>query len=245
MYHRNYYTLKTQIGATHKKVYLVDSFWNFSPGNSDIHKHNFPEAHINLSGVSEILFPDCKYLLTPGDICIIPQSMLHKRNILSDNAKITSLMIDAPVEDFSMYSAPLNILSNFFEAISTSSKTENYTTVNRYISFLCGKFYESELSGIEECSDHSLVIEDFLNRNFTKNPKLSDLAEILHFSEKHTSRLISKHTGNTLRGEISERRAEAVNILKSTTDMTNSEIAELLGYSSYSSLWKTLKSRNV
>jgi len=240
-----YYEFTVQIGATPKKVYLLDTTFNFTTVNSTIHKHHFSEVHVVLNGTAEIILADQKYELKAGDICIIPPYLLHTRHLTSENTKITVFMIDAPVDNIEIYSTSIDIIQDFFNAISESVPTQNYTIFASYISFLCSKFFKDEQTDIAECTDYSIIIEDYLNRNFTQNISLSDIAELLHFSEKQTSRMISKYTGNTLRDEIILRRIKAVNILKSTTDMTNAEIAEFLGYSTYSSLWKALKSQNL
>ena len=67
---------------------------------------------------------------------------------------------------------------------------------------------------------------------------IADLARQLHFSEKHTARLVLKHTGQTFTQALTAQRMTIARHLAATTDMSLGDISRYVGYRSYSGFWK-------
>ena len=67
------------------------------------------------------------------------------------------------------------------------------------------------------------------------------LEKALELSEKQTARLVAKHTGRSFKDELRYRKVVAAQTLADTSDMSMSEIADHVGYTSYSSLWKAMQ----
>ena len=64
-------------------------------------------------------------------------------------------------------------------------------------------------------------------------------------SEKQASRLIKKHMGATFSDVLSDYRLQAANrLLFGTPEMSLTEVAEFVGYRSYSGFWKAFKRYN-
>jgi len=82
------------------------------------------------------------------------------------------------------------------------------------------------------------MICEMLSVFYNKDITLDDVAQKLKLSPKQTARLIVESTGNSFRQEIPRLRIEAAQHLMESEDLTLEEVAELVGYSSYSSFWK-------
>lgn len=61
-----------------------------------------------------------------------------------------------------------------------------------------------------------------------------ELAQEAHFSESHLLRLFRKHTGMSISQYITQRRMNLAHMLLQTTDMSVAQVAEAVGYASYS-----------
>ena len=93
-------------------------------------------------------------------------------------------------------------------------------------------------------SNRQLLIEDFFSRKYSESITLEDLAKDLILSCKQTEREVKRFTGNTFNEELSKRRINAAMILLQTTNLPLARIGEMVGYASYSGLYKALKRRN-
>ena len=60
-------------------------------------------------------------------------------------------------------------------------------------------------------------------------------------SHKQTEREVKRFTGNTFVREMSKRKIEAAVILSQTTNLSLTEISELVGYTSYCGFYKAYK----
>ena len=87
-------------------------------------------------------------------------------------------------------------------------------------------------------TDCEFLIREFFSTYYNENVSLSDLAAILHLSERQTERRVFAYTGNSFRKELVETRMNAAKHLMETTDMPLTAIAKHVGYSSYTGFWK-------
>ncbi len=94
---------------------------------------------------------------------------------------------------------------------------------------------------LKEITDPAVLIYEFFSMRYNRNIKLSDLAAFLNYSEKHTERLLKKHTGMTFKNKLIEYRMKTAGFLRKSTAMTMTEIAGYVGYSNYSGFWKARK----
>ena len=113
--------------------------------------------------------------------------------------------------------------------------------ISAYIPLLCSYVIASHPRDISEVTDEGMLIEVFFSTSYNKDVQLSDLAAILHLSERQTERKLIEHTGHTFREELAATRISVAKYLQSTSSMSLSEIATYVGYHSYAGFWKAMK----
>ena len=86
--------------------------------------------------------------------------------------------------------------------------------------------------------DTAFIIHEFFSRGYNLDLRLSDLAELLHLSEKQTARLVEIHTGKTFKQALIAQRMNNARHLIALGEMSFAEIGEQLGYQSYAGFYK-------
>ena len=84
------------------------------------------------------------------------------------------------------------------------------------------------------------VIE-FLQRNYSKKIKISDLSEILHICDDHFIRLFKQHTNKTPTKFITDLRIENAMKMLAQTEQPISEISVAVGFQSPNYMCKAFK----
>ena len=89
-------------------------------------------------------------------------------------------------------------------------------------------------------------VVDFINNNFTRNIKMSDILKHSYFSKNHLERLFKEEMNITISDYIFEKRLTLAKELLLTTNLPISTIAEQVGLSEYRSLYHMfLKSMDI
>ena len=81
----------------------------------------------------------------------------------------------------------------------------------------------------------------FFSRRYAEPVTVADLAEVLMLSEKQTEREVRRRTGLPFRRTLLHFRMSAADSLLSSTACSKNEIAERVGYRSYSGFWKAYR----
>ena len=82
------------------------------------------------------------------------------------------------------------------------------------------------------------VMEEYVTKNFKSSPTLSELARLVHLSEKHTARIFQKEFGVPFKKYVLGVRMDLAKYLLSTTAMAVEEIAERTGYTTYNGFYR-------
>ena len=137
---------------------------------------------------------------------------------------------------------PEEILREFFNGINHSRDSGDYSRVIPYMSFFCSYFFKGDEAIVaSNVTDYAFLINEFFSLKCIYDIKLSDLAETLCVSEKQAHRLVIKHTGKNFSEELTSRRMIAADHLIKTGRLSLSEVAETVGYQTYSGFWKAYK----
>lgn len=83
-------------------------------------------------------------------------------------------------------------------------------------------------------NNYSVLIRNlviYINSNYSKEISLSGIAEGSHISKEHLSRMFKKETGVTITEYVATARLKKATELLTTTNLSISEISELVGYS--------------
>lgn len=232
---RNELTIK--VGKDDIKVFLQQGFYYSYLPSSQFHKHLYAEIHVISNGTAELYVDGKKYHIQSGDILVIPPGKIHKFMEFvefSDQA----FQVDMKLTEFDIINFPLNILKLFSSEIRKSINTDNYVKVNAHLTLICSYFADEIREEKKEEMNYGFQIYEFFANNYYNNVSISDLAETLHLSEKQTERLVVKYTGKTFKQELIDRRMEMAEHIMKTQQLSQSEIASLVGYNSYSGFWK-------
>lgn len=198
-----------------------------------IHCHKYSEIHIIFGGNATLRVENGLYDFSSGDICIIPAGVYHCfKN--STAKKHFAFQITKNSFEFMKKRISESIL---YELDRTSSENvENSAGLSALLSFICSEFFPYR--AILKMNDTACLIYEFISQNYNRDVKLSDLAGKIHFSEKQTARLVKKFTGMTFREYLMTHRLTVAEYLTENSNMTEAEIAEYVGYSTYSGFWK-------
>lgn len=82
------------------------------------------------------------------------------------------------------------------------------------------------------------IMEEYVNLRFAINPSLSELARLIHFSNKQTARLFEKNFGTSFKQYILRMRIDSAKYMLINTKMAVEEIASKVGYSSYNGFYR-------
>ncbi|MBQ8893823.1 MAG: helix-turn-helix domain-containing protein [Clostridia bacterium] len=204
---------------------------------SPLHKHFYSEVQAVVEGEASFLVEDQLLSLGQDEMILIPAETYHKRHSLSKNARLISFQVRKSAEDcgvFPLFKGLAAELLRESRALEESGKSNRLPAL---LSLVCAPLTEGEDPTIPICDRAYLIAEFFANR-YNLDITLGDLAASLSLSEKQTERLLRHHTGNTFRGELTRYRMEAARRLMQNEELTLTEIAEKVGYHSYSGFWK-------
>lgn len=229
------------IGSGIKSVYFQDGFYSSQHIISPNHNHYHTEVHIMSCGEIEFVVNNRIFLLNKSCIFAIPHKTFHSMVRINECTRHTAFLINANIDSVFFKEISEDITEGFLCEIQNVAKTNNYSKIAAYISFLCNDLFPSEKVEAREMADYALAINDFFTTQYARNVKLADLAKKLHLSEKQTSRLVLKYTQNTFKTELTNKRMQIANHLIRSKTMPMSDIARYVGYNSYVGFWKALK----
>ena len=229
---------KVNIGLETKKVFVHDGFYN-TASKQIIHTHSYAELHVFL-GKARLSVNDTVYTLSGATLALIPRDSYHTYSA-DRETKHSAFQIDMDAR-FEITSVSEELLNEFFTEIKHCRESENYSRISAYVSFFCSYFLsDTEKSTVAKITDYRFLINEFLSLRYIEDIKLSDLADALSVSEKQAHRLVIKHTGNTFGYELASRRMRAAEQLMKSGRYSMTEIAESVGYQTYSGFWKAYR----
>lgn len=235
------YELTINIGKKATKLFLQEGFYALNVLSKNLHQHNYTEFHCISGGKAQYMIGNHLYCFQDGDIIAIPKNTLHMCLSATENLLHTAFLSDAAVPLFATHRIQPSLMRSFMDEIQRCNKASDHIKVSAFIELICCDFYPDHIILPKPSQDFGFIIQEFISRNYRENVKLSDLAEILHFSEKHTARLVLSYTGCTFRQAITNQRMAVARHLTKTTDMTLQEISQYLGYQTYSGFWKAYR----
>lgn len=227
-------------GSKTHRAFLSDNFFHPAVFSSILHKHDYTECHAVI-GTATYQIEKETYTLTNGDVLLIPKGEIHYCTFVAPNSLRISFQIDLNINTTCVKNVGDVLLKSLLNEIKSCQKSGRYTGVAGYISLICDAFEIDVPLNPIPISDYGFLIREFFSLRYTENVSLSDLADILHLSERQTERRVFIHTGNSFRKELIETRMRTAQHLRETTDMSLAAIAKYVGYSSYPGFWKAFQ----
>lgn len=236
------YQLKINSADEVYPIFFQKGFYADSNFTTVFHSHIYPEIHIILSGEVEFVIGNDQYQFRSNEAFLIPAKVNHYCFRSDPSASSLAFQIDRSAEEVRRLALDPRLCSLIAREQETLTELCDHSRISLYLSAVCSSFWENRKpTGAEKVKNHAFIIHEFFSKNYNRNIRLEDLAKEFHFSTKHTERLVEKSTGLTFRQNLMKKRIEVANYLKATTAMTEAQIAEYVGYSSYSGYYKAKK----
>ena len=179
-----------------------------------------------------------------GDISALLKG-INDNNVTSYQLLRNSLQPDFNHDNFIIFDLNKNIAIKELMKSIIALGIENDTRKNNSIPQL----FNILLTGLDSCisfknlkfinikNDDLLPILNYINKNY-KTVTLNELSQKFRYNSNYISNKIKKSTGKTFKQLIELQRLTVAENLMIKTDLSVSEIAELVGYKNFSSLYR-------
>lgn len=210
------------------------------------HYHKQLELLYILKGEQSVMVNGCDYKISEGDLIIVNPYQLHGY----EDKGVVSFVLCIPsrfLVFFEQYTKGKYFKSNFVRKSDITKKT--YTLMTELMD-VCGKndlivyaktlkllSYLTENVGLEEengegQSGINAVIIDYINKHYTENISLDDIAKYCNYSKYYISKTFNKTVNCNINDYINLKRIEAFIHLQSNTNSNISENALAVGFNS-------------
>lgn len=237
--------LAVTIGNSTKTAFLPAGFYNILPPSKNLHCHTHTEFHIISGGTARFLIGSLCCEVEDSSVFAIPPGVLHTCICCEPGLSHIVFQIDDPIREYNCHTIDPILLQAFLSQIRQSCNKTDHTAAACYIALVCSDFYPKDHIHITVANDYAFAIYEFFSHHYQENVSLSDLAAHLHFSEKHTGRLVMKYTGRSFKDTLIAHRIAIAKHLAETTDFSMQKISEYVGYRSYSGFWKAYTKANL
>lgn len=235
-----------------------------------LHWHSEIEMLYVKNGAISVTVEERKYVLNRGDIIFIEPEKIHTVSpfilpleydaavfspsalslnsehffgrdiimpIINGDSEFSGI-IDGSFNDYDKLKAYAETVFN-----KDSSKTAVFASLVGIISNLYDNGYIKKSSG--QISKYSADIKKclkYINNNYSRKIKLSELSDLIHVSENYFCGYFKKFTGITPFEQINETRVKKAAALLSDSDLTVSEVAVKCGFENLSYFTRKFKS---
>ena len=229
--------INLNIAGIEVSIFMQDNFFIHKSFESPLHKHNYPEIHICVSGKSEFFTDSGTLTVDEGEMLVIPSHIYHRTQREKGVERI-SFQISVEINEIKILKLPKHRICDIFEEIEHLNARTECTYLSTALAGVIAPLIEAPKEKIHDITDRSFLIHEFFLYNYAKQITLCDLAKELNLSTKQASRSVKACFGTSFSEELTKRRMEAAHHLHKTTDLSLGEIASSVGYLSYSGFWK-------
>lgn len=231
-------TFKMPLGEN--KAFFQGGFYKTPNTKTGLHLHHHTEIHFLDSGNALFLADGKQLELHAGEILVIPPHCLHTCISRTEGTKHKAFQTDYEAELLKKYTISNGIIEELIPAIEEACIKKDYSRVSLYLPLLCSLYHSATVSATP-VTDYSFLICEFFFLNYRESVTLTDLARTLCLSERQTERLVQSYTGYSFREMLNDTRMKVAQQLMQSQSMTLEEIAQYVGYQSYSGFWKAWK----
>lgn len=236
-----YNEFTVQTAKNEYKVFLQAGFYTFHRVVPLLHQHHCAEVHLISGGSATFQIGEETKTLGGGTVLVIPKNILHGCLEIEEHTLHTAFQIDMEVDFFVAYAVSRDLASLFFEEIKQAASTGDYAGIALYIQLLLRPFSILSKQSAAPISDYQFLIYEFFTKRYAEDIHLSELAEMLHLSERQTERIVLQYTGKTFHENLTDTRISMAKRLLATTNMSATEVAQYVGYRSYAGFWKAMR----
>ena len=232
--------LALEIKTEKQHLFLQAGFFNPTSPTTTLHFHGYTEVHIIISGKITYIIDRTPHTYEAGDILAIPRKTYHRCADVN-NAQSIAYQTEKSLDSLVSTHLSQSLIHDFFSEIKRAEQNNNYYIILKYISLFSSLLNEQKTVQPVNAIDYSLIINEFFANRYAEKVTIHSLAKELNLSEKQTARLVKKYTGNTFNQQLTLSRLNIANHLINSTNMTMGEIADYVGFMSYSGFWKAYK----
>lgn len=230
------------------------------------HMHSDFELHYIFKGECIIMADDTKYVLTENSLCIVPSLCTHFfpktdkecegfgmlmsfKSGHSEEEK-TLLPVKLPNKTTVIQDDPK--IRTYFEDFLEAYKNQGFGSENKMESALTLIFFEMankigdggrdfHHEKRKSPDETQIKLETIIMSKYLQNISLNDVAKAINFTPAHTGRLIKKIYNKPFSKLILELRMKYAHKRILAGEMQFSEIAERVGYDSYTGFWMAFR----
>lgn len=237
--------------------------------DTPLHSHNFYEIVCILNGLVENCTENTSFYMGSGDICIMNLASSHSLKVVDTETIVFNICVRAEEmetgtfknlyqsdtfignflrekNDLEFLYFPSNgtgRLAHLIQVILTTHARKSPGVPFLLASEVLQLFAELlELNEYSYFGINSRVMEllDHVEQHYATT-SLADIAQTFNYSESYLSKLIKKHTGQQLSKIITGKKMEKAGLILQNTDHSVNDIANEVGYQSYSHFHKVFK----
>lgn len=235
-----YQELNFQILGKETVAFLQSGFYH-NLSTSNLHNHYYTEIHLILDGSAVFEIEGTRHTIKSGEMLVIPPQARHTCIEQDASVRHTAFQIDRKLNKTKIHSIGEHIQNGFFDELEHCQETNDYTKLSIFMELICSYLFEFLNPAPKEVTDYGFLIHEFLSLYYNCEVQLSDLAKMLHVSNRQAERLVIRHTGKSFRQAISHTRITIAKQLIESSELPLSQIAEYVGYRSYAGFWKAIK----
>jgi len=225
------------------------------------HKHFFIEFHYVYKGEEKIIFPkqNDEITLTEGQLALIPRSVFHKAETAltaeverlcfdfsidaADGSQNEIFKIYESITDYKVVSSKSirSLLERCKDVISDDATPLDQTLEGIILLDTVLEVFRTLYNAKKPTHKRQLnkqqqkwLIEEYICNFYHFSDGLAGLASQLYLSERQTRRIVKQFFGEEYKTLIIKQRMETAQILLTTSKLSLDQIAEKIGYRSYS-----------
>ena len=204
-----------------------------------IHRHRYTEIHIILQGEALYTIGGTEYRICSGEGIVIPAKMYHTVEAVNCEKMIfTAFQADIKCEKPNFDRLNEMVFESFMQTMDTNKNTLQPEKTAMYALWFINELCFDMPASVSKNTDYAYFIFEYLSSHYNEDITVSDIAQELNFSTKQVQRIIKRETGRTFLSELTAHRMRIAEYLIETDNMSLKEIAEHVGYNSYSGFWK-------
>ena len=232
------------------------------------HFHNSYELIFVRKGSIRLTVEQKQYIMTPGSLAVISCLENHSTEILSEEYEryfvlIFSNRLDSVVPDGTLSSIFRNRPSSFCHMIDMSNHfqeidncfrkiVQEYNNPNEYSRLLLSAYlievlvdvFRTHPSVFGKIQQEILRMQIFIEQNYSKDIRISDLATEYFISPQHLSRCFKMQTGFSPKQYLTNTRLKNAKDILLHSDISVQDVAFQCGFSDVNNFIRVFKRQN-
>ena len=230
------------VGGREYKAFLQEGFFNDRVTTGSLHDHGMAEIHLQIAGKADYRLGDTVVTLLPDTILLIPAGVFHRAIDPPDDVRHVAYQVPLGKCRENTVRLPSGTLERVWILIGESAETGKADRLSACLSQFCAELVgDGGACRLTPAQNREVVVRDFFSRRYAEDVTLETLAEELNLSPKQTARLVRRFCGQTFGQKLAAQRREIAARLIESGTMSLSEVAEAVGYRTYSGFWKAFR----